>query len=115
MVRESFDKTTPLRNWEVHAKYVLKLLRLIIVAAGTSAFAERTFSLARHVKTWLRAGMDDSTFDNLGILAWYSDEVDSIIDTIKIGNAYIANKPGRKNHYGAKFTKDDVCTTMLHH
>ena len=110
MVRASFEETTPLRNWEVCAKYVLKLLRLIIVAAGTSAFAERTFSLVCHIKTWLRAGMDDATFDNLGILAWYSDEVDTIIDTIKIGNAHIANKPGRKNHYGAKFTEDDIST-----
>ena len=96
MVQDSFEETTPLRHWEAHAKNVLKLLRLIIVAAGTSAFAERTFSLARHVKTWLRAGMDDETFDNLGVLAWYSEEVDAIIDTIKIGNAYIGNKPGRK-------------------
>ena len=54
--------------------------------------------------------MDDEKFDNLGVLAWYSDEVDAIIDTIKIGNAYIGNKPGRKKMYGAKFTENDICT-----
>ena len=90
MVQDSFEETTPLRHWEVHAKYVLKLLRLIIVAAGTSAFAERTFSPVRHVRTCLRAGIDDETFGNLDTLAWYSDEIDDIIDTVKIGNAYIA-------------------------
>ena len=83
------------------------MLRLVLVAAGTSSFAERTFSLSRHIKTWLRAGMDDTTFDNLGLLAWYSDNIDSIVDSVKIGNKYFEMREGRKMIYGAEFTEDD--------
>ncbi len=98
-VRNSICNQIELRYWEINAKYVLILLRLILVAAGTSAFAERTFSLSRRIKTWLRAGMDDTTFDDLGLLAWYKDDIDTIIDGVKIGNAFIAEKAQRKNIY----------------
>ena len=83
-------------------------MRLILVAAGTSAYAERTFSLSRHIKTWLRAGMDDKTFDDLGLLAWYSDDIDNIVDTLKLANNFIEMKEGRKRIYGAQFTENDL-------
>ena len=107
LVKESVKEHIPLRSWVINAKYVLIMLRLVLVAAGTSSFAERTFSLSRHIKTWLRAGMDDTTFDNLGLLAWYSDDIDSIVDSVKIGNKYIEMREGRKMIYGAEFTADD--------
>ena len=107
MVTTSFKNHTPLDHWKVNAPFVLILLRLISVAAGTSAFAERTFSLSRRIKTWLRAHMDDSTFANLGLLAWYKDEVDEFIDPTKIGNEYISVKPGRKITFGTSFSDSD--------
>ena len=106
-VRESTKVQIALRHWENNANYVLTLFRLILVAADTSAFAERTFSLSRRIKTWLRAGMDDTIFDKLGLLAWYKDDIDGIIDGVKIGNAFIAEKDTRKDTYGAKFIGDD--------
>ena len=42
-VRESTHDQITLRNWEINAKYILILLRLILVAAGTSAFANIIF------------------------------------------------------------------------
>ena len=110
MVNASFKTTTPLDHWEINAKYVLILLRLIVVAAGTSAFAERNFSLARVIKTWLRSHMEDSMFADLGLLAWYKDDLDSFIDPVQIGNEYIRLKPGRKTTYGTSFTKKDFNT-----
>ena len=107
MVNASLKKVTPLDHWEINAKYVLILFRLIVVAAGTSAFAERTFSLARIIKTWLRSHMDDSTFADLGLLAWYKDNLDGFIDPVQIGNKYIGLKPGRKTMYGTSFTEKD--------
>ena len=101
------EKVTPLDHWEINAKYLLILLRLIVVAAGTSAFAERTFSLARIIKTWLRFHMNDSTFADLGLLAWYKDDLDGFIDPVQIGNKYIGLKPGRKAMYGTSFTERD--------
>ena len=51
MVNASFRTITPLNHLEINDKYVLILLRLIVVAAGTSAFAERKFPLGRVIKT----------------------------------------------------------------
>ena len=107
MVTTSFKNHTPLDHWKVNAPFVLIVVRLIIVAAGTSAFAERTLSLSCRIKTWLRAHMDDSTFANLGLLAWYKDEVDEFIDPTKIGNEYISVKPGRKITFGTSFSDSD--------
>ena len=75
---------------------MLTLLRLIIVAGGTPAFAERAFSLSRCIKTWLRAGMNNSTFDDLGLPAWHSDEIDDIIDSVEIVNDFIELIEGKK-------------------
>ena len=47
--------------------------------------------------------MDDTTFDDLGLLAWYKDDIDTIIDCVKIGNEFIAEKEQRKRIYGAQF------------
>ena len=33
--------------------------------------------------------MDDEIFDELGLLAWYSNTIDDIIDTVKISNEFI--------------------------
>ena len=107
MVRKSIKENTSLRIWEMSAKYVLTLLRLILVTAGTSAYAERTFSLSRHIKTWLRSGMDDKIFDDLGLLAWYSDTIDNSINQVKIGNEFIEERKVRKQIYGAQFTEAD--------
>ena len=91
----------------MNTKYVLTLLRLTRDAVGTLAYAERTFSLSRHIKTWLRSGMDDKTFDDLGLLTWYSDTIDDIINPVKIGNEFIEERKGRKQIYGAQFTEAD--------
>ena len=52
-------------------------------------------------------GMDDAKFSNLALLPWYKDDIDSIIDCVKIGNAFIAEKEQRKTNYGAQFKKED--------
>ena len=51
--------------------------------------------------------MDDWTFANIGLLAWYKDEVDELIDPTKIGNEYISLKPGRKMIFGTCFSESD--------
>ena len=89
MVEECFLGDMPLRYWKLEAPTVLKLIQIILATAGTSAYAERTFSLARRLKTWLRLGMADTMFDALGLMAWYKDDVDAMLDLIKVGNEYI--------------------------
>ena len=113
MVEESIlSNNMPLRFWKHEAPNVLKLIQIIIATAGTSAYAERTFSLARRLKTWLRLGMDDSMFDDLGLLAWYKDDLDEMLDLVKVGNEYIRDcrDNTRSKNYGIKFTKEDFIT-----
>ena len=71
----------------------------MIAIAATSAFAERTFSLARRLKSYLRSQMKDDTFFNLGVIAWYDDEeLENIIDFVSVGNKFIhASSANRKN------------------
>jgi hypothetical protein len=50
MVRESMEKSKdgkPLQDWKLEAPIVMKLLSIAAVITGTSAFAERTFSLVK--------------------------------------------------------------------
>ena len=51
--------------------------------------------------------MDDTIFDDLGLLAWYKDDIDSVIDGVKIGNKFIVEKANRKDIYGAQFKGED--------
>ena len=51
--------------------------------------------------------MDDETFDDLGLLDWYSNTIDDIIDAVNIGNGFIEMREGRKMIYGARFTEAD--------
>ena len=111
MIEHSF-KSTPLRIWKLHAPTVLTLVQIIIATAGTSAFAERTFSLARRLKSYLRLGMGDEMFDALGLMGWYNNEVDEMVNLETIGNEYIekCENDSRFKNYGEKFTFEDFVT-----
>ena len=111
MIEHSF-KSTPLRSWKLHAPTVLTLVQIIIATAGTSAFAERTFSLARRLKSYLRLGMGDEMFDALGLMGWYNNEVDEMVNLETIGNEYIekCENDSRFKNYGKKFTFEDFVT-----
>ena len=111
MIKKSLN-STPLHCWKYEAPTVLRLGQIIVATAGTSAFAKRTSSLARRLKTYHRLNMGDIMFDALGIMAWYKDEVDEMVDLVKIGNEYIEDckDKSRSRNYGKKFTNDDFLT-----
>ena len=111
MVKESFDGIMLLHNWKQEAPNILKLVQIILATAGTSAFAERKFSLSRRLKTWLRLGMHDDMFDALRLMAWYKDDVDTILDLVKVNNEYISNCKDntRSKLYGGKNDKGRFC------
>ena len=111
-MRKSFKDKKPLRVWKVHAPTIITLVQIIRATAGTSAFAERTFSLARRLKNWNRLSMDDKLFNSLGLMAWYKDDLDAILDLINVGNEYIddCKNDRRATNYGGKFSKEDFIT-----
>ena len=94
-------------DWKGDAPVIMKMLAIMATIAATTAFAERTFSLARRLKSYLRSQMLNDTFYRLGIIAWYDEkEINSILDFVRIGNDFIKNEH-RKGIYGLKFAKED--------
>ena len=88
------------------------MVKIIIATAGTSASAERTFSLARRLKSYLRLGMGDDTFDALGLVSWHNNEVDEMVNLKITGNEYIdsCKNDSRFKNYGNNFTFEDFVT-----
>ena len=72
---------------------VIKLMKLVLVGAATSATPEPSFSLARRSKTWLRSTMSQKRFNALAILSFYKELVDkiSLYTLFCISNTFISN------------------------
>ena len=85
---------------------VIKLMKLVLVGAATSATPERSFSLARRLKTWLRATMTQKRFNSLAVLSFHKDLTDKI-SLVNVANEFVATKPSRKNIFG-KFVESDL-------
>ena len=85
---------------------VCKICRILAVNAASSATAERTFSLVRRVKNWMRSTMLPTRFNSVSILNFHKDRTDKL-DLIKIANAFVQPDDNRMRIFG-KFTKDDL-------
>ena len=48
-------------------------------------------------------------FDTVGLMGWYQNEIDKILDLIYIGNEHIqaGEDSQRDQYYGPKFSKED--------
>ena len=57
---------------------IIKLMKLVLVGAATSATPERSFSLARRLKTWLRATMTQKRFNSLAVLSFHKELTNKI-------------------------------------
>ena len=84
---------------------VISVCKLILVNPATTATAERTFSLARRLLTWLRSKMGQKRFNNLALLHFHKERTDAI-DIISVANDFIINAT-RASNFG-KFTAADL-------
>ena len=57
---------------------VITICKLILVNPAISAAGERSFSIARRLKTWLRSSMTQERFSNLAILNSHKDRTDRL-------------------------------------
>ena len=85
---------------------VCKICRILAVNPAFSATAERTFSLARRVKTWMQSTMLPTRFNSVSILNFHKDKTDKL-DFIKIANAFVQSDDNRMRVSG-KFAKDGL-------
>ena len=85
---------------------VCQLCKILAVNPASSATAERTFSLARRVKTWMRSTILPTRFNSVSILNFHKDRTDKL-DLIKIANAFVQLDDNRMRLFG-KFTTNDL-------
>ena len=85
---------------------VIVICKLIQASPVTSASAERSFSMARRVKTWLRTNMNQNRFTNLALLNSHKTRTDKL-RLIDVANEFASVNGNRKRNF-AKFTEADV-------
>ena len=92
--------TDTLQNLKVqsHLNEVFKLTKLILVLPATNATNERTFSLLKLVKSYLRLTMKQSRLNHL-ILSAYKNQLDQL-DLTKTVSDFISKNDARKHIFG---------------
>ena len=98
--------TKALRNLEVrnHFREVYKFAKLIMVMPATSSISERTFSLLKLIKTYLRSTMTQSRLNYLTILIAYRNRLDEM-DLRKVASIFVQKNDGRQH----TFSKFEFC------
>ena len=74
---------------------LLTIVHLILINPATSCTPERSFSVARRIKTLLRSIMTTKRFNNLSILSIHKEITDSI-NLVNTGNEFASKYGGRR-------------------
>ena len=75
------------------------ILHLILVMPATNANSERSFSVLRRVKTYLRATMSQNRLNNLLLLSIHKELTDTL-DTKDVAREFTANSEHRFSMFG---------------
>lgn len=78
---------------------VVTICKLLLVNPATTATAERSFSLARRIKTWLRSKMLAARFNSMAILHEHKQLTDSLSLT-EVANEFVSKNESRKFIFG---------------
>ena len=78
---------------------VVLLCMILYVSPATMATAERSFSLARRIKTWTRSIMSQKRFNDIAILTIHKELTDKL-DLLSIGNEFVSKYDERKRTFG---------------
>ena len=70
--------------WKTHISQVIELFKLILVLPATNASSERSFSLLRLVKSYLRATTGQGWLNHLMILSAYKENIDPFLLSVFI-------------------------------
>ena len=84
---------------------VITIIRLVLTNGSTSAAAERSFSMARRMKTWLRLTMTQKRFNSLAVLNTHKEILDEL-SLVEVGNDFVDGRPTRRNEFGVFLETD---------
>ena len=87
---------------------IVSIVKVVFVSGATTATPERSFSMARRIKTWLRSTMKQRRFNSLSILNSSKPLVDKL-PLVKVANEFVEKRPNRRNEFGL-FTESDLKT-----
>lgn len=85
---------------------IITIVKIILTNGATSATPERSFSMLRRIKTWLRSRMTQKRLNALCILNDNKQILDDI-SLIKVANDFVGERPERKNRFG-NFSEKDI-------
>ena len=83
---------------------VINIIKLVVVNPTISAIAERAFSLARNLKTWLRSTMLPARFNFLALVKFHKERTGNV-NLLNVVNEFVS-KETRLNLFG-RFTDKD--------
>jgi len=66
---------------------VVQLVKIILVVPAPNAISERSFSILRHMKTWLRSAMQQSRLNWCMILHIHKELTD-VLDLNEVANEF---------------------------
>ena len=106
---EIWKSSVKKQDWKMRPiTEVIVICKLLLVNPATSATGERSFSMARRVKTWLHANMKQQRLNNVALLHTHKARTD------KIRLLDVANEFFQRNDNGFcsfdKFTDLDLST-----
>ena len=84
---------------------VMTVIQLLLVNPATSATSERSFSVARRIKTWLRVTMAQSRFNALSFLHSQKHLLDGL-DLVSVANDFVSLSDVRYNYFGTFINAD---------
>ena len=85
---------------------VVTVIKIILTNGATSATPERSFSMFRRIKTWLRSRMSQKRLNSLSIMYDNKELLDNLSLT-DVANEFVGVQPDCKNAFGG-FTFKDV-------
>ena len=84
---------------------VITIIRLVLTNGSTSATAERSFSMARRMKTWLRSTITQKRFNSLAVLNTHKEILDEL-SLVEVENDFVDGRSNRRNEFGVFLETD---------
>ena len=87
-------------------KNIWTIIRIGLTSDGTSSTIERSFSMQRKIKIWLRSTMGQKRYNSLSVLNAHTDTVDNL-SLIELAKRFSNAKERRRNEFDT-FTEKDL-------
>ena len=78
---------------------IVTICKLLLVNPATGAARERSFSVARRIKTWLRSTMSQDRFSNLTVLNTHKERTDKLY-LANVANEFVSRNDNLKRNFG---------------